>query len=161
MSDIIDRGTDEIVVRGTPLVESPREYALDASGPVVLGSSEFVIRHRGFAIATFAMVFISAITFWMPLFGALLAGAFGGFFAKHWGRGFAAAALASVLVTGFFGVFQALNYGRELRIFSGMGLGPWAVLNALGLFIGAAAGVYSRPLKERRGLTSFEPLEDR
>lgn len=110
------------------------------------------ILHRGFVIAAFTMVFMAVILFFAPGFNALMAGAFGGFFAKRWGRAFAAAAFASVAVPAFFAFLFAWGTPEPLYVFYGLGFWGWSVLNALCMFIGAASGVYSRPLADRRGL---------
>lgn len=108
------------------------------------------LKHRGLVISTLTMVGVSLITFYAPLFNSLMGGTFGGFFAKHWGRAFAAAALASVAVPGAFAFFYGFDSPDLLHMFYGLGFWGFAALNALGMFIGAAAGVYSRPLEERR-----------
>ncbi|MFL5351723.1 hypothetical protein [Archangium sp.] len=107
------------------------------------------ILRRGLVIATFTMVFIAAILFFAPGFNALMAGVFGGFFARRWGRAFVAAALASVAVPAFFAFLYGWDTPDMLYLFYGLGFGGWSLLNAVCMFIGAAAGVYSRPLADR------------
>jgi hypothetical protein len=109
------------------------------------------ILHRGFVIAAFTMVFMAVILFFAPGFNALMAGAFGGFFARRWGRAFVAAAFASVAVPAFFAFLYAWHTPAMLYLFYGLGFWGWSVLNAVCMFIGAASGVYSRPLEDRRG----------
>lgn len=109
------------------------------------------ILHRGFIISAFTMVLIGVVTFFAPGLNALMAGAFGGFFAKRWKRAFAAAAFASVAVPAFFAFLYAWDTPDMLYLFYGLGFWGWSVLNAVCMFLGAAAGVYSRPLEDRRG----------
>jgi hypothetical protein len=109
------------------------------------------IKHRGLFIGAFTMVFVSAILFFAPFFNSLLAGAFGGFFAKRWGRAFGAAAIASVAVPALFAFFYGFDTPDFLYLFYGLGFWGWTALHVVGLFIGTASGVYSRPLAERRG----------
>ncbi|WNG51164.1 hypothetical protein F0U60_48820 [Archangium minus] len=116
------------------------------------------IRHRGVVIGAFTMVLISAITFFIPGFNALLGGLFGGFFAKRWGRAFAAAAISSVAVPALFAFLYGWDTPDMLYLFYGLGFWGWSVLNAVGMFIGAAAGVYSCPLAERRRLRRELPV---
>ncbi len=118
---------------------------------VVAQSSQSVeLKHRGFVIGTFTMVLISLITFFAPGLNALLGGVFGGFFAKRWGRAFAAAAVASVMVPAIFAFFFGFDTPDFLYLFYGLGFWGWTALHVVCMFIGAAAGVYSRPLAERR-----------
>jgi hypothetical protein len=107
------------------------------------------LKHRGLVISTLTMVGVSLITFYAPFFNSLLGGVFGGFFAKRWGRAFAAAAIASVAVPGAFAFFYGFDSPDLLHLFYGLGFWGFAMLNALGMFIGAASGVYSRPLADR------------
>jgi hypothetical protein len=109
------------------------------------------IQHRGFVISAFTMVFLAVILFFAPGLNSLLAGAFGGFFARRWGRAFAAAAFASVAVPAFFAFLYGWDTPDLLYLFYGLGFWGWSLLNAVGMFIGAASGVYSRPVADRRG----------
>ncbi len=112
-----------------------------------------VIQHRGLVIGAFTMVFMSTILFFAPFLNSLMAGAFGGFFAKRWGRAFGAAAIASVAVPAFFAFFYGFFDTPDFyNLFYGLGFWGWTALHVVGMFIGAASGVYSRPLAERRGL---------
>ena len=108
------------------------------------------IRNRGLFIGTATMVGVSAILFWVPFFNSLMAGAFGGFFARTWGRAFKAAALASVAVPAFFAFLYGWDTPDFYYLFYGLGFWGWTALHVVGLFIGAASGVYSRPVAERR-----------
>jgi hypothetical protein len=108
------------------------------------------LKHRGLVISTLTMVGVSLITFYFPLINSLMGGVFGGFFARRWGRAFAAAALASVAVPGTLAFFYGFDSPDFLYMFYGLGFWGFAALNALGMFIGAASGVYSRPLADRR-----------
>lgn len=172
MSDIIDPKNPQPRTRREVLEDSQCERGLMGGRVVRTGAAEPLpdieettyrevlvreapsdgvpILHRGFVIATFTMVFIAAILFFAPGFNALMAGAFGGFFARRWGRAFTAAAFASVLVPAVFAFLFAWRTPDPLYLFYGMGFWGWSVLNAVCMFIGAAAGVYSRPLADRR-----------
>jgi hypothetical protein len=110
------------------------------------------IKNRGFAIGAFTMTFVGLITFWMPFFNGMLGGVFGGFFAKRWKRAFAAATVASVAVPAAIAFFYGFDTPDLLYFMYGLGFWRWTALHVLGTFLGAAAGVYSRPLADRRGL---------
>jgi hypothetical protein len=109
-----------------------------------------VFKNRGFVIGAFTMVFVGLITFWMPFLNGLLGGVFGGFFARRWKRAFAAAALASVAVPAAIAFFYGFDTPDLLYFMYGLGFWRWTALHVLGMFIGAAAGVYSRPEVERQ-----------
>jgi hypothetical protein len=120
---------------------------------VLVRSDQVTLKHRGFMIAAFTMVFVSFITFYIPFLNALLGGAFGGFFAKRWGPAFGAAAVASVAVPGLLAfLYDFGTRGGFLFFLSGLGFWGWTALHVAGMFIGAASGVYSRPLADRRGV---------
>jgi hypothetical protein len=108
------------------------------------------IKRRGLVISTVTMVVVSLIIFYFPFLNSLLGGVFGGFFARRWGRAFAAAAIASVVVPGVLAFLYGFDAPDFLYFFYGLGFWGFAALNAVGMFIGAAAGVYSRPLADRR-----------
>lgn len=109
------------------------------------------IKNRGIVIGAFTMTFVGLITFWMPFLNGMLGGVFGGFFAKRWKRAFAAAAVASVAVPAAIAFFYGFDTPDLLYFMYGLGFWWWTALHVLGTFLGAAAGVYSRPLLERRG----------
>ena len=117
------------------------------------GPGGLVFQNRGILIGAFAMVFINLITFWMPGMSALLAGAFGGFFAKRWKSGMVAAAIASVALPATLAFLRLWMRTDTSYFLLGINFFLYALLNAVCLFLGAAAGVYSRPLAERRGLS--------
>ncbi|MFY0571889.1 hypothetical protein ACN28E_49780 [Archangium lansingense] len=110
------------------------------------------IKNRGFVIGAFTMTFVGLITFWMPFLNGLLGGVFGGFFAKRWKRAFVAAAVSSVAVPAIIAFFYGFDTPDLLYFMYGLGFWRWTALHVLGTFLGAAAGVYSRPLADRRGL---------
>ncbi|PTL83083.1 hypothetical protein [Vitiosangium sp. GDMCC 1.1324] len=110
------------------------------------------LKHRAFAIAAFTMVLLSISTYFAPGFNGLLAGAFGGFFAKRWRPALQAAVFASVAVPAFFAFLYAWDTPDMLYLFYGLGFWGWSVLHAVCVFIGAAAGVYSRPEEDRLGI---------
>ena len=113
-------------------------------------SNGIPIFNRGLFIGTATMIAVSAILFWVPFLNSLMAGAFGGFFAKRWGRAFKAAALASVAVPAFFAFLYGWDTPDFYYMFYGLGFWGWTALHVVGLFIGAASGVYARPVAERR-----------
>jgi hypothetical protein len=110
------------------------------------------LKNRGLVISVLTMVGVSLMTFYFPFLNSLLGGVFGGFFAKRWGRAFTAAAIASVAVPATLGFLYAFDSPDFLYMFYGLGFWGFAALNAVGMFIGAASGVYSRPLADRRAL---------
>ena len=161
MSDIIDpqspvppkrrpEVSDESAVRAAAYPSST-EDGYFPQGPVLVRSSDFEMKHRGLAIGAFSMVIISLLTFWMPGFGSLMAGLTGGFFAKRWGRAFAAAAFASVAVPLTMAFLNGMKATGDLRFLYGLGFRDWTILHIVSLFLGAAMGVYSCPLEDRSG----------
>ncbi|MGZ3457289.1 MAG: hypothetical protein ACXU86_02170 [Archangium sp.] len=116
-------------------------------------STGLPIKHRSLVIGTLTMALISLFTFWIPGFNALLGGTFGGFFARRWSSALGAAALASVLVPALIAFLFGIDKPHFIYLFYGLGFWRWTALNAVCMFIGAAVGVYSRPLADRRGLT--------
>jgi hypothetical protein len=110
------------------------------------------IKHRGLVIGAFTMVLVSLITFYMPFLNGMLGGVFGGFFAKRWGRAFGAAAVASVAVPALIAFLYGFDTPDLLYFMYGLGFWGWTALHVVGLLIGTAAGVYSRPLADRRSL---------
>jgi hypothetical protein len=118
---------------------------------VQVRSDRIELKHGGLLASATYMTLLSLITFFIPLFNGLLGGFFGGFRAHRWGRAFGAAAVASVLVPGLFAFFYGFfDTPDTLYLFYGLGFWGWTALHVVGLFIGAAAGVYSRPLADRR-----------
>lgn len=133
LPDIEETGYREVLVRETPI-------------------NGLEIKNRGFTIAAFTMTFVGLITFWMPFLNGMLGGVFGGFFAKRWKRGFAAAAFASVAVPAAIAFLYGFDTPDLLYFMYGLGFWRWTALHVLGTFVGMAAGVYSRPLADRRSL---------
>jgi hypothetical protein len=132
LPDFEDTGYHGVLVRETP-------------------TNGMEIKHRGLVISAFTMVFVSTILFFVPGLNSLMAGAFGGFFAKRWGRAFGAAVVASVAVPALFAfLYNAFDTPDFYNLFYGLGFGGWTALHIVGLFIGAASGVYSRQPEERR-----------
>jgi hypothetical protein len=119
--------------------------------PMPMQGVEF--KNRGLVIGVLTMTAVSLITFYIPFLNALLGGVFGGFFAKRWGRAFKAAAIASVAVPATLAFFYGFDTPDLLYFMYGLGFWGWTALHVAGMFIGAAAGVYSRPLADRRGLS--------
>ncbi len=116
-------------------------------------------KDRGLVIGAFTMTFIGLITFWVPFLNGMLAGVFGGFFAKRWKRAFVAAAIASVAVPATIAFFYGFDTPDLLYFMYGLGFWRWTALHVLGMFLGAAAGVYSRPLADRRTLRRHVTVE--
>jgi hypothetical protein len=131
LPDIQDSGYHEVLVLETPTEGIP-------------------FKNRGLVIGAFTMVFVGLITFWMPFLNGMLGGVFGGFFARTWKRAFVAAALASVAVPATIAFFYGFDTPDLLYFMYGLGFWRWTALHVLGMFIGAAAGVYSRPEADRR-----------
>jgi hypothetical protein len=165
MSDIIDpQGSPPVNPRSDVFVDQTGAQELvDASevpaaphssieeGPVLVRSSDLTLQHRGLVIGTLTMMTVSLITFWIPGLGSLMAGVFGGFFAKRWKRSFVAAALASVVVPLMIGFLDFMKPAHGLHFLYGIGLVNWTILHIVSLFIGTAIGVYSCPLVDRSG----------
>jgi len=133
LPEISETGYQDVMVRETPV-----------------NGLEF--KNRGLVISVLTMTLVSLATFYFPFLNSLLGGVFGGFFAKRWGRAFTAAAISSVAVPGTIGFLYAFDTPDLHYMFYGMGFWGFVALNAVGMFIGAAAGVYSRPLADRRAL---------
>lgn len=174
MSDILDPQNTPPVTRREILENGPSEKGLlgartsytTATEPlpevVDSGDRDFRLEpslntgvqfeQRGLVIGAFTMVFISFALFWVPVLGAMLAGAFGGFFAKRWKSGFMAAAFASVAVPIALAFLNLWMKTGALNFTYGMNFLGWSALHIVAMFIGTAAGVYSRPHAERRGL---------
>lgn len=179
MSDILESQKPLVEPRGEELVANPyeREFLESREAAPVVGSLpsgpvegvDYVLRsegntglafeQRGLLIGAFTMVLISFLTFWAPGVSGLLAGAFGGFFAKRWKRAFIAAGMASVATPAMLAFLEGWTRTGSLNFLSGMSFWQWTALHVVGLFVGAASGVYSRPLAERRGLQRELPVE--
>ncbi|ATB43959.1 hypothetical protein CYFUS_009440 [Cystobacter fuscus] len=163
MSDIIDpKGSVPVNPRSDVFVDQTRGQELEGSqvraaafslddGPVLVRSGDLTLKNRGLIIGTLTMVTVSLITFWMPGLGSLMAGFFGGFFAKRWKRSFIAAALASVAVPLILRFLDLMRPVQGLHDLYGIGMVNWTILHIVSLFIGTAIGVYSCPLVERSG----------
>ncbi|EAU63137.1 hypothetical protein STIAU_0677 [Stigmatella aurantiaca DW4/3-1] len=98
------------------------------------------------------MVFISLITFFIPLLNGLLGGAFGGYHAGQMKRALGAALVTSILVPAILLSAYALAGPHLVRLFSGLGTWGWIGLHVTGTFLGAAAGAASRPHDTERDL---------
>jgi hypothetical protein len=156
MPEIIESPNGPLSVQREVIVTPPdaplpnaRYTYVDDSPVIVRSGSDLPIEHRGLVIAVMSMVAISFLTFWVPLFGSLLAGAVGGFFARRWGRAFTAAAVASVAVPVMLFVLNGFKPGGSMAFLLGLTFAQWIVMHVVSLFVGAATGVYSRPLSER------------
>ena len=145
----VDQTRERELVDGSQ-VRAAAYGSLD-DGPVLVRSSDPSLKHRGLIIGFLTMVSISFITFWIPGLGSLMAGFFGGFFAKRWKRSFIAAALASVAVPLMLGFLDFMRPVHGLHDLYGIGLVDWTILHIVSLFIGTASGVYSCPLVDRSG----------
>lgn len=164
--EILESGQCERDIMGRPMVHTtitePLPDIEESNYPEVpareVPINGLELKHRSVVIGAFTMVLISVITFFIPGFNALLGGLFGGFFARRWGRAFAAAAIASVAVPAFFAFLYGWDTPDMLYLFYGLGFWGWSIINAVCMFIGAAAGVYSCPLAERRGFQRELPV---
>ncbi|RKH61767.1 hypothetical protein [Corallococcus aberystwythensis] len=108
--------------------------------------SRIVWRHNRFDVSVLTMVLMSGVTFFIPLLNGLFGGVFGGFHAGRPLRALAAALIASVVVPATLYVgFNVFSVGG-VRVFYGLGWLNWTMLHAIGLFIGALCGAYSRPV---------------
>ena len=179
MSDILEPQKPTPEPRREELVDNPyeREFLESREASHIAGElpsgpvegTDYILRsasnngveleHRGLIIGAFTMVLIGFATFWAPGVSGLLAGAFGGFFAKRWKRAFLAAGMASVATPAMLAFLEGWTKTGSYHFLSGMGFWQWTALHIVCLFIGAASGVYSRPLAERRGLQREVPIE--
>jgi hypothetical protein len=131
------------------------EYEDSSYTQVQLRPDRLVFQNRGFIIATLTMVLVSSVLFFAPLLNGLMGGVFGGFYARRWGRALASAAVASVAVPGLFLFLYGWDTPDLNYMFYGLGFGGFAALHILGTFLGALAGVASRPLEERLRARTF------
>jgi hypothetical protein len=106
-------------------------------------------RHNTFVVSVATMVITSLVLFWAPLFNSMLGGVFGGFHARTWGRAMGAAVVNSIVVPAIILFAYGFNQPDLLRFFYGLGIEGWVILHVVGTFVGAACGVYSRPLVDR------------
>jgi hypothetical protein len=139
--------------------KTPRSYATEPERPIDVMDSPVGVglrpslnyiepKHNTLIVSTLTMVFTSLLTFWMPLFNGLLGGTFGGFHARTLGRALGAAFLNSLIVPGIVLFAYGFDQPDLLRFFWGLGVQGWVALHVIGTFIGAVAGVFSRPLAE-------------
>ena len=132
------------------------KYDVDPPGTWVQ-ESRITWKHNRFDVSVLTMVLISAVTFFIPLFNGLLAGAFGGFHAGRVRRALGAALIASVAVPGaLYVLFNVFSVGG-VRVFSGLGFTGWTALHVIGLFLGALSGAASRPLFSGDSRLAFAP----
>jgi hypothetical protein len=139
--------------------KTPRSYVTEPVRPIDAMDSPIGIgvkpalnyiepKHNTFIVSTLTMVFTSLITFYFPLFNGLLGGTFGGFHARTFGRALGAALLSSLIVPGILLFAYGFDQPDFLRFFWGLGFEGFVALHVIGTFIGAVAGVFSRPLAE-------------
>jgi hypothetical protein len=162
MSDIIEPQNPSLSVPREVVVTSPehplpnsRITYVDDTPVIVRQGSEFPIADRSRYIAVMTMAVISFLTFWLPFFGPLLAGAIGGFYARYWAKAFGSAAVVAVVVPLVLFVLHFFTKTDNLAFLMNLSFSTWFVLHAVGLFIGVASGVLSRPRSER-GLVERE-----
>lgn len=137
--------------------KTPRSYATEPPRPIdvmdmpvgvsVRPSLNYIEpKHNTFIVSVATMVFTSLITFYIPLFNGLLGGVFGGFHARRWGRALGAALVNSLVVPAILLFAYGFDTPDLQRLFYGLGVQGWLALHVIGTFIGAVAGVASRPL---------------
>lgn len=100
------------------------------------------------AVASFWMVGISLLLFFLPLVNGLIGGAVGGYKAGTPKRGFIAALLPAVIVGALLWAIFGIFGGPVLGFFAGAAAGMLVLLADVGLLIGAPIGGY---LAETRG----------
>ncbi|MBN1210557.1 MAG: hypothetical protein JXB05_37230 [Myxococcaceae bacterium] len=142
--------------------KAPRSYATEdplrnaeyAPLPpdITLRPERIELKHNVFVVSVTTMVFISLILAWLPLFNALLAGAFGGYHAGRMKRSLAAAAVTSVMVPAILGFAHFISETPSLYFLWGLTVWQWVLLHTVGMFIGAVSGAASRPLITERNL---------
>lgn len=118
-------------------------------------TNEIPLKHTIFVVSTATMVIISLITFWVPLFNGLLAGAFGGYHAGRMKRALAAAAVNSVMVPAIIAFAHLMSEQPALLFLSGLTFWGWVALHVIGTFIGAITGAASRPLITERNMARY------
>lgn len=139
---------------------TPRSYGTEPARPIdamempdgctVIEEGNYIEpRHNTFIVSVATMVITSLVLFWAPLFNSMLGGVFGGFHARTWGRAMGAAVLNSILVPAIILFAYGFDQPDLLRFFYGLGIEGWIILHVIGTFVGAACGVYSRPLVDR------------
>lgn len=147
MADIIPPRNDTDSTRQHVVTEPPRGWKYSPLPPdVTFKDEEITLKHKNFVVSTATMIITSLVTFFIPLFNGLLGGTFGGFHARRLPRALAAATVSAVAVPAFIRFLYLFDTPDFLRMFYGLGFNGWALLHVIGTFIGAVAGVASRPL---------------
>lgn len=145
MSDtiLIPSGQDK---NSASYATEPAHYVEFAELPpgMTLRPEGITLKHNIGAVSVVTMVLVSFLTFWMPLFGALMAGLFGGYHAGRMKRALAAAAVSSVAVPGMLWFLSFISEQPSLRFLLGLTFKQWVIAHVVGLFLGAISGVYSR-----------------
>jgi hypothetical protein len=143
----------------TYATEPPRrvEYA-NLPPDVTLKPNEIILKRPILVVSVATMVFISLITFYIPLFNGLLGGTFGGFHAGRMRRALGAALATSIIVPAFIWFAYALGEQQPHYFFWGLGFSGWALLHIIGTFIGAVAGAASRPLITERNMQRYATI---
>jgi hypothetical protein len=143
--EIVERWPEGVQVRATGHEPRPDEEPTDWRNEQVR-PDRIELRHHGLVVGTVAMVVVSLLFFWAPVFNGLVAGVMGGFFARRMGPALLAAAMTAVAVPGaFYVLYYAFQVPDILRLFYGLGFGGWSALHAVSLALGAVSGVASRP----------------
>lgn len=96
--------------------------------------------NRSILVASFWMVAISLVLFFVPALNGLIAGAVGGYMAGSVKRGLLAAFLPAVVVAALLWVILALLEAPIIGFFAGTAAGVVVLLADLGLFVGAVGG---------------------
>lgn len=93
-------------------------------------------------VASFWMVGISILLFFLPLLNGLIGGVVGGYKAGTPKRGIIAALIPSLIVAAALWAIFAVFGGPVMGFFAGAAAGLLVLLADVGLFIGALAGGY-------------------
>jgi hypothetical protein len=94
------------------------------------------------------MVVTALVLFFAPLLNGFLGGVAGGFRAGTFRRALPAAIAASVAVPAMLWALYSFPGAGLHRFFSGLGFEGFAILNAVGLLLGAVTGVLCNPRSE-------------
>jgi hypothetical protein len=153
MSDTTLIPSDQDKTPASYATEPPRymDYAELPPG-VTLRPEGIALKHHIGVVSTMAMVLTSFITFWMPVFNGLLGGLLGGYHAGNMKRALGAAVVSSAAVPGLLWFLNFMSEQPGLLFLMGLSFKEWIIAHVIGTFLGAIAGVYSRPKFTERDL---------
>jgi hypothetical protein len=141
--------------------KTPRSYAteparyvehVDLPPGITLKQEEIALKRPIFVASVAAMVLISLITFYIPLFNGLLGGALGGYHAGRMKRALLAATVCSVMVPAMLAFLNFMSEQPSLLFMMGLTRWEWLGLHVIGTFLGAVGGAAARPLITERDL---------